>query len=205
MTTVRRMHARHTLAASALAMCGLLLAACGGQQAGSAATYGDSRISEQQLGSTVQEVFVARGLPADSADESVTTTTLGRMITIDLVDTLAEREGVVVSQGALDEQFAAYDGQAGGREAVIKTFVDQGVAPSQVEDVVRLSMLAQAIGEKLDPTGTAETQGQAVFDAVVALSDELAVTTSPRFGTWDSASLKLGPVPDDLSAPPAVG
>ena len=38
-----------------------------------------------------------------------------------------------------------------------------------------------------------------MFDAVVALSDELAVTTSPRYGTWDAATLTIGPVPDDLS------
>lgn len=205
MTTVRRPSARHAMAAVALVAGSLLLAACADQTAGAAATYGDSRVSEQQLSSAVEEILVAKGQPADSVDQSLTATTLGRMLTVELVDILAAREAVVISQGAIDEQLAAYDGQAGGRDAVVTTFVEQGVAPSQIEDVVRLNLQAQALGVKLDPSGSAEEQGQAVFDAVVALSDELAVTASPRYGTWDATALTLGPVPDDLSAPPAIG
>ncbi len=205
MTTVRRPSARHALTAVALVAGSLLLAACADQTAGAAATYSDSRISEQQLSSAVEEILVAKEQPADSVDQSLTATTLGRMLTVELVDILSAREGVVISQGAIDEQLAAYDGQAGGRDAVVTTFVEQGVAPSQIEDVVRLNLQAQALGVKLDPSGSAEEQGQAVFDAVVALSDELAVTASPRYGTWDAQALTLGPVLNDLSAPPAIG
>jgi hypothetical protein len=59
------------------------------------------------------------------------------------------------------------------------------------------------MGVVLDPEGDPQTQNSAVFEYVVALSEELDVTVSPRFGTWDPAQLSLGPVPDDLSTPAA--
>ena len=46
----------------------LVLSACGGQQPGSAATLGDSRITEQQLTAQVQEIFTAQGLPVDARE-----------------------------------------------------------------------------------------------------------------------------------------
>ncbi len=182
----------------------LVLSACGGQQPGSAATLGDSRITEQQLTAQVQEIFTAQGLPVDTADATLTSSTLGRMIVIDLVDALAEDQGIVITQGRIDEQIASYIAQAGDQPSMEATFVQQGVAPSQIESVIRLNLQAQDLGVKLDPSGTAESQGAAVFAAVTALSDELEVTTSPRFGTWDPATLQVGPVPDDLSTTPSL-
>lgn len=106
------------------------------------------------------------------------------MLTIELVDAVAEREGVVVTQGQIDEQLAAYDGEAGGRAEVEKIFIEQSIAPGQIEEIVRLNLLqAQALGIALMPNGSAEEQGQ-VFEAVGAMSDELNTTASPRFGTW---------------------
>ncbi|MBK9739644.1 MAG: SurA N-terminal domain-containing protein [Actinobacteria bacterium] len=193
-----------TLVVTALLAGGLLVTGCGTQQAGSAAILGDSRITEQQLNTQVREVLLAQRKPADAADQVLTSKTLGRMITTELANTLAEQNGVVVTQGEIDEQLVQYDAQLGDRAAVLQAFAEQDIAPSQIESVVRLNLQAQALGIKLDPQGSAESQGQAVFDAVNALSDDLEVTASPRFGTWDSTSLSIGPALDDLSAPPAL-
>ena len=202
MTAARR--PRRALAAAALMGVVLVLGACANQQPGAAATLGDSRISEQQLAAHVQDILVAQGKPVDTPDASMTSLALGRMIVIDLVDTLAEREGVEVSQGRIDEQLATYVAQSGDQAAMEATFVEQSVAPSQIESVIRLNIQAQDLGVALNPDGTAEEQGQAVFAAAGALSDELDVTASPRFGTWDTATLQVGPVPDDLSTPPLL-
>ena len=110
-----------------------------GQQAGSAATIGTARITEQALASNVEEVFAAQGLPTDSADELITQETLSRMIIIDLVDTLAERTGVVVSQGRVDQELQAYIAQSGDRDAMVASFTQQGIAPSMIEDIIRLT------------------------------------------------------------------
>lgn len=202
MTPARR--PRRALVAAALLGTALVLSACGGQQAGSAATLGDSRITEQQLTAQVQDILVSQGQPVDTADAGITSLALGRMIVIGLVDILAERESVVVTQGRIDEQLAAYISQSGDRAAMEATFSEQGVAPSQIESVIRLNIQAQDLGVKLDPSGTPEDQGTAVFNAVGALSDELDVKASPRFGTWDPTTLQVGPVPDDLSTLPLL-
>jgi hypothetical protein len=203
MTAARR--PRLALAVSALAVAATVLTACGGQQAGAAATLGDTRISEQTLSAEVQAVLAAKGQPVTSVDESLPSEMLSRLITIELVDEIATREGIVVTQGQIDEQLANYEGQAGDRAAVERLFIEQGVAPSQIESIIRLQTQAQAIGIALAPNGSAEDQGQAVVDAVVALSEELDTTVSPRFGTWDATTISVGPTPDDLSAPPALG
>jgi hypothetical protein len=203
MTAARR--PRLVLAAASLAAAALLLSACSNQQPGAAATLGDTRISEQTLSAEVQAVLVAKGQPATSVDEALPPDMLSRLITIELVDRLAAREGVVVTQGQIDEQLANYEGQAGDQAAVEKLFIEQGVAPSQIESIVKLNTQAQELGIVLAPNGSAEEQRQAVVDAVIALSVELDTTVSPRFGTWDAATISVGPTPDDLSAPPAVG
>ena len=195
---------RRVIVAAALLGAALVLSACGGQEPGAAATLGDSRITEQQLTAQVQDILSAQGQSVDTADAAITSQTLGRMIVIDLVDILATREGILVSQGRIDEQLAAYVGQAGDQASMESTFVEQGVAPSQIESVVRLNIQAQDLGVKLAPAGTAEDQGAAVFAAVAALSDELEVMASPRFGTWDASTLRVGPTPEDLSTPPSL-
>ncbi len=203
MTRARRPSARTVVGAAVLAAAALLAAACSDQAAGSAALVGDSRITEQQLNDSVQEILTVQQQPVDSTNAALTSQTLSRMITLELVDRLAAREGVVVSQGEIDAQLAAYDAQAGSRAAVETTFAEQGVAPSQIAAIVRLNLQAQALGLKLDPQGTAEEQGQAVFEAVGSLSTELDVAVSPRFGTWDAATLNLGPVADDVATVPS--
>lgn len=202
MNADRRM--RRLIGAAVLASAALLASACAGQQAGSAATLGDSRISDVQLTDVVQEILAAQGKPVDSADEVLTAEALSRMIVIDLVDALAEREGVVVSQGAIDQELTAYINQVGGEDAMVNTFVQQGVAPSQIEDVIRLSLSAEKLGVALAPDAEADVQSQVVYDAAVALSEELGVEVSPRYGTWDPSTLSLGPTPTDLAAPPAL-
>ena len=87
MTSLRR--SRLAVAAAAFAAAALLLSGCADQQAGSAATLGDDRISEQSLTAQVEEVLAAKGQPVTSADQSLVQQTLGRMITIRLIDRLA--------------------------------------------------------------------------------------------------------------------
>lgn len=205
MTMISRPSARRSLVAAALAVAGLLVAGCGSQAAGAAATIGDTRISEQQLTTEVQDVLRAQGKPLDATDQELTAQTLSRMITRELVATLADRNAVVVTRGDLDQQLATYEAQAGTREEFERSLAEQGVAPSQIEGMIMLNLQAQAIGIALNPNGTAEEQGQTVFEAVGALSDELEATASPRFGTWDASSISVGPVPTDLAAPPALG
>lgn len=201
MTSVRRL----ALAAATAAVAVLALSACGNAPAGAAATLGDTRIADSALTAQVQEVLDAKGQPADSADASLVQQTLGRMITVELLDVLAAREGVEVTQGQIDEEYANYSAQVGGEEALEELFLQENVAPSQLESIIRLQIQAQLLGLALAPEGSADEQGTAVFEAAALLSEELDTTIAPRFGTWDPATLSLGPTPEDLAAPPALG
>jgi len=201
MTSVRRL----ALAAATAAVAVLALSACGSAPAGAAATIGDSRISDADLTAQVEEILEAKGQPADSPDAGLVQQTLGRMITVRLLDTLAAREGVEVTQGQIDEEYANYSAQVGGDDALRELFLQENVAPSQLESIIRLQIQAQLVGLALAPEGSAEEQGTAVFEAASLLSEELDTTIAPRFGTWDPATLSLGPTPEDLAAPPALG
>jgi hypothetical protein len=195
---------RRAYGAAAVLAAALLVAGCSTPpQAGSAAIIGDTRITEQQLTTEVQQVLEAQRQPVDSANEAMTQKTLSRMITAELVDRLAVENGVVVTQGDIDEQLSSYDQQVGGRAEVERVFAEQDIAPAQIDSIVRMNLQAQALGVKLDPHGSAEEQGKAVFDAAAVKSDELDVATSPRFGTWNPLALSINPG-NPLTAPPAT-
>ena len=200
MSTPRRL----ALSVAALAATALALTGCGTSQAGAAATVGDTRITENQLTTQVQEVLAAKGQPLNTQDAGLVSRVLGRMITIELVDRLAEAEGVEVTQGQIDEVLANYTGQVGSIEQVEEIFLQENVAPSQLESIIRLQGQAQELGIKLNPSGSAEEQGAAVVEAAALLSEDLGTTVSPRYGTWDAQAFDLGPVPDDLSTLPTT-
>lgn len=198
------MSRRLALGIAALATTALALTGCGTTQAGAAATVGDTRITETQLTSEVQAVLEAKGQPLDTEDAGLVSQLLSRMITVELLDRLAVDEGVEVTQGQIDEVIANYTGQVGSIEQVEEIFLQENVAPSQIESLIRLQTQAQELGIKLNPSGSAEEQGTAVFEAASLLSDELDTTVSPRYGTWSAASLSVGPVPNDLSTLPSL-
>lgn len=191
---------RSTILAATLAAAGLILAACS-SEAGAAAVIGDERITEVQLAEQVNAVLDAQDKPSNTVDDALVAGTLDRMIKSRLVSILAEQAGVEVPQGRVDLQLQAYDQQVGGRAEVEKIFLESGVAPSQIEDVVRLNLEAELLGQAIAPGQSPEEQGGRVVEAVAVLADVVGVEVSPRYGTWSPQSIGVGAVPDDLSVP----
>lgn len=190
-----------TALAAATAALAVTLTGCSSATPGAAAIVGDQRISENQLTSQVQEVLRAQGRPVDSASEALVVTTLDRMITASLVEQLAERQGVEVTQGELDATIANYAEASGGREAFEQALLAQDLAPDDIEELFRVNILAQKMGMILDPAGTPDTQSASIFAAVTAFSEEVGTEVSPRYGTWDATGLLVGAAPNDLSVP----
>lgn len=191
---------RTTILAATLAAAGLILAACS-SEAGAAAVIGDERITEVQLAEQVNAVLEAQNKPANTVDDALVAGTLDRMIKTRLVSILAEEAGLDVPQGRIDVQLQAYDQQVGGRAQVEKIFLESGVAPSQVEDVVRLNLQAELLGQALAPGQPAQEQGGRVVEAVALFANRVGVQVSPRYGTWSPQTIGIGAVPDDLSVP----
>lgn len=201
MTPARRL----VLAAAAIATAATVaLTGCANQEAGSAATFTDGRIPESELNQAVADILTAKGQSTTTPDASLVQQTLGRLITQRLVNELAIQEGVEITQGQLDEIRVNYEEQVGGPEALADVFIQENIAPSQLEAVLRLQLQAQELGYVFNPRGSAEEQGTAVFQQASALSEERETTVSPRFGTWDPLTLSIGALPSDLSTPPTV-
>ena len=189
--------------AAVVAFVTLAIAGCTSATPGAAAVLGDTRISETALTAQVQAVLSAQGKGLDTADAALTTQTLDRMVKSELVDMLATQAGIEITQGEIDAQMREYDTQAGSRAEVEKIFLEQGIAPSQISGIIALNLQANAIGLQLAPNADTEAQGRAVVKAISVLSELLETEVSPRYGTWDAATLQVGPAPDDLSSPPA--
>lgn len=187
--------------AGATVMVAAILSGCGSAVPGAAAVVGDDRISERELTDKVEQVLRAQGRPVDSASEALVVTTLDRMITTSLVNQLAGQEGIEVSQGELDATLANYAEATGGQEAFEELLLQQDLAPDSIEDLFRVNILVQKLGMELDPTGSPESQSTAVLAAVSQFSEEVGTSVSPRYGTWDGATLTVGAVANDLSVP----
>jgi hypothetical protein len=201
MTSVRRV----TLACAALALAAsAVLTGCSTSEAGAAATFSNGRISDADLTEQVAEILEAKGQSASTTDPRLVQQTLGRMITQRLIAEMSAEEGVEITQGTLDEMRKSYEAQIGGADALAEAFLAENVAPSQINALLLLQMQAQELGYVFSPRGSAEEQGQAVFIEVGAYSQAMETTVSPRYGTWDPQTLSLGPVPTDLSMPPAL-
>ena len=74
------------------------------------------------------------------------------------------------------------------------------VPRSQVRGYAHTFLEQQALATALAPDA-ADDGTEAVATYLRALSDELDTRVAPRYGTWDSATLSLGPRPDDLASP----
>lgn len=193
------------LATLAAAVSLLALTACNPMEPGAAAIVGTTRISEQQLANEVEAILQAQGQPTDRADASLTSTTLGRMVTVELVRQLAAKAGVSISQGDIDTTIAGYVEQSGGEQQFRDLFIQQGIAPSQITDIVVLNLRAQALGRVLLPNAEPQAQGAELVRQLGQFSIEEGTTISPRYGTWDPVSLQIGPLTDPLAVAPAAG
>jgi SurA N-terminal domain len=193
------------LATLAAAVSLLALTACNPMEPGAAAIVGTTRISEQQLAQEVEAILQAQGQPTDRADASLTSTTLGRMVIIELVRQAAAKAGVAITQGDIDTTFDAYLKETGGQQQVEQVFVQQNIAPSQIEDIIVLNLQAQALGRILLPNGDAQAQGQELARQLGTFSVEQGTTISPRYGAWEPDTLKIGPLTDPLAVAPSAG
>lgn len=180
------------------------LSGCGTPTAGAAAVVGDQRISEDALNSEVQSVLSLQGLPATDSSNELITSTLNQMITSILIDELASREKVEVTQGEIDDLRLQYIAQAGGDEEFEAQIGQQGISIADVDSIIRVNIQVSKLGDVLSPNGEPDAQSGAVFIAISELSSEIGTEVSPRFGTWDSENLTVGPSANSLSEPQSV-
>lgn len=184
-----------------LLVAGFALAGCGQNLAGSAAVVGEQRLTDSQLADAATTLTQRLGIPGSP---QVSQALISRWVVAELVDELAARRGVDVTKGEVDAAIAEEEERAGGPEALEQGALQSGVLPEQIPDVVRTSLLVEAIS-KTTITGEDPSGQSGLLVQVQQLSDEVQPQVSPRFGTWDAQQLSVGSLPDDLSTPVVGG
>lgn len=194
------------MAGAVLAVVALVAVASGcasAPNAGAAATLGSRDIPNDTLTTQVDEVLEARGTGAGAPDAALVADVLQRLVITALVDEGAVRNGVVVTQGQIDQAISEAEAQLGGADQLLKVFLDSNVPASAISDQFRLSLQVDGLGALLAPDADDQGRQQAVFTYAVDLSKQLDTRVSPRYGTWVPDELQVGPLPTDLSSPQA--
>ncbi|MFF9146288.1 SurA N-terminal domain-containing protein [Streptomyces sp. NPDC014861] len=198
-----RRHDRPARRRTALALSAALLAAaplltaCGGDaHPGAAAVVGGERIDVSSLQAQVRAAREAQSSSPQSAQLIAATGDLGRqklngMIFDRILGRVAADQGVGASRAELQQTREAFVRDNGGEEGLEAVLLQQqGVAPGQIDDVVRRNVLMTKIVEKLGITETPEGQ-QKLQELFAAASKSLDIDVNPRYGAWDDTKVQL--------------
>lgn len=195
---------RRTAAAVALAV--LALTGCSANQAGAASVVGDQVVSDSDVASYVDEVRTqVDGIKGATFDEkSATVAGLTQLTRHLILDAVAQKEGITVTQGQVDGFIQnVVDTQFGGkRQALVDNLAQQSNVPeSQIPGAARDQLVYNALVSKIAPGAT---DSNAVSDAfakyMTPFVAQLGVQVAPRYGSW--AVFALGPAPEDLAFTP---
>lgn len=164
------------LAAVGLAV--LLLAGCGAAQArsGAAAVVGDESISTDEL----QEI-VERGLADPQAEEqfgadraAYQQQVLNRLVRGLILEQAAEKQGVEVTAGDVDEQLGKFAEQAGGREQLEQQAAAGGISAQDLPRFAREVVLELALGDALtEDVDVPAADLQALYDQNIGQYDQV--------------------------------
>ena len=203
--TVRLMRGglRLRVALALLAMAAIsvmALSGCATQKAGAAAVAGDDRLTESQLTELYDELdnlYAANPEAQRLPDDQLTLSVLSWWINEQLIGAIAEQEELSATQAQIDEVLG------GGQEQLDAISLGNGIPPSRLEAAAEVFVLSSAITESLsEPGSTPEQTDAALVARLQATADELGISVSPRFGTWNSETVSVEPRdPDRLSSP----
>ena len=158
-----------------IAVFALALTGCArASHAGAAATVGNTRISAIDL-----QAVIDRGLKDPTAQqqlgaqkEDFQRQVLTRLIQAVLVDKLAKREGVTVTQQQIDAKRADYAKQSGGDPQLVTQAAQNGVAEPDLNAYIRTIVLRDAVGKKLLKNATVpDAQLKALYQQNIAQYD----------------------------------
>jgi len=193
---------RRALVPAAVLALGLLITGCSNTSNGAdAAVVGQTHITNEQLDADYNAILVAQGKPVNTADAEIVNQTLNWLIVMDLLEQVAKDIGVTVTQGEVDRERATYVASAGSEAALRDAYLKQNVAPQQIDQRIRFSLLSQKIAAVIAPGQTSDEATTALITTVVAKSNALDPEVNPRYGTWSSAELQIVPDAGGLATP----
>lgn len=193
------------------------LTACG--NANTAATLGDTTITQTELQDTVNTILKERGSVDAAQTQLDTGASLNRsqlrfMIITTIFDEIAKELKITVTKTEIATTKANMIDQSGGQKAFKSNLVQAQIASTNFERYVRAVILSDKFSQALKDSGVADTDVSAkISQLVAAKAKQLKITINPRYGVWDDASGDIvakdsagGAVKDGAStAVPSVG
>ncbi|MER7398501.1 SurA N-terminal domain-containing protein [Streptomyces sp. NPDC000151] len=175
-----------------------LLSACGSDaHPGAAAVVGGERITVAQLQARVKNVRTAQeGAPQGAQlienTGRLSLATLNSMIFDRVLARSAKDAGVEASRSDVQKWRTAAERQAGGADRLKTMWLQQAIAPREIDGVVRNQILMDGIAKKLGVNRQSPQGQQKLAQALAKTSRDLGIDVNPRFGKWNDRQVMLG-------------
>ncbi|GLW17734.1 MULTISPECIES: SurA N-terminal domain-containing protein [Streptomyces] len=203
----RRRTALSVSATAALLVAAPLLAACGdAAHPGAAAIVDGKRITVSQLQAKVKDVRAAQAETPQGGQlvrntGRLSLATLNGMIFDRVLARSAQDAGVTADRADVQRWRAAAERQAGGAGRLREMWLQQGIAPDEIDGMVRNQLLLDGVARHLGvDRGTPQGQQQ-LARALAKTSRSLGIDVNPRFGKWDDQQVILGQTKDPWITP----
>ena len=177
----------------------LTLTACG--QVDTAASFGDTKITQAQAQSVIDEILAERGKTDITQMQLESGNALNRSqlrftIITSVFDEIAKELKIKVSSTEIENTRTGILEQIGGEEQLQMNLVAAQIAPSNFERYMRATVLSNKLAGALSMAGVAEADVQSkISELVQKKAKEMKVSVNPRYGRWDEATTEL--VPED--------
>ncbi|MEV5597319.1 SurA N-terminal domain-containing protein [Streptomyces sp. NPDC052496] len=193
----RRRSALPVSAAAAL-LAAPLLTACGTDaHPGAAAVVDGQRITVSELQSRVRDVRTAQEKSPQAAQLVENTgklgpATLNGMIFDRVLERGARDAGVTVSRRDVQQWRAAAERSAGGADRLKEMWLQQAIAPGEIDAVVRNQLLLDGVAKSLGADRGQPQGQQRLAESLAKTSKKMRIDVNPRYGTWDDSQVVLG-------------
>jgi hypothetical protein len=175
----------------------LTLTACG--QVDTAASFGDTKITQAQAQSIVDEILAEREKTDTSQMQLESGNALNRSqlrftIVTSIFDEIAKELKIKVSSTEIENTRTGILEQIGGEAQLPMNLVAAQIAPSNFERYMRATVISNKLAGALGMAGVAEADVQSkISELVQKKAKQMKVSVNPRYGRWDEASAELLP------------
>ena len=177
------------------AISALTLTACG--QVDTAASFGDTKITQAQAQAKVDEILAERDQVDTTQMQLQTGNTLNRSqlrfsIVTSIFDEIAKELKIKVSSTEIENTRAGIYQQIGGETQLQTNLVAAEIAPSNFERYMRATIISNKLSEALVIAGVAEADVSAkISELVQQKAKQMKVSVNPRYGKWNEATAEL--------------
>ena len=169
----------------------LVLSGCSSVDSGQAAVSDTFRISQAKVDAQASEVATGMGEPPAVPPPGLASAITQRLVQHALVEAQADKVGVSLTAAEVEQGMKDLTDAQGGHDQLIQAALQAGIPESQLTSVVRTNLLLTRMSTAAGGTSDDQATSADVQQQIVDLSEALDVRVSPRYGTWDSATLSI--------------